>query len=293
MRVTNNMMARQMLSNFNKGLERLARLNDQLSSGKTITRPSHNPAGAPQIMRLKTGLMEIEQYRRNADEMVSWLETTDSALNAVGEALHRARELVIRGASSGLPEESYQALADEMGQLLEGIVDIANSSHGARYIFAGQKTTAPPFAFDADGKVVYQGDQGPLQAELGVGITMTYNVLGDAVFEKIFEAVEKARDALEAGDSNALGNDVLKELTQALDDTLRWRSEVGSKVNRLQMTGERITDAQLNLTKLLSDVEDIDVAKVIMELKMEENAYQAALASGARILQPTLLDYLR
>ncbi|MGI6558334.1 MAG: flagellar hook-associated protein FlgL [Limnochordia bacterium] len=297
MRVTNNMMAKKMLYNLNQGMERLGRLNDKLSSGKEVTLPSHDPAAVARIMRLRTTLMETEQYRNNVDDMLSWLEATDSVLGSVGEALHRVRELVIYGANDNLPDESRLALADEVDQILRGLVFTANSTHGVRHLFAGHKTTEAPFEMDVvDGEVVgvqYMGDDGKLEVEIGVGIVMDYNLPGDQVFSDIFTTLIQVRDWLRAGDCEELSTTGLAEVTKCTDDLLRWRSEIGAKVNRLEMTRERMTDFRLNVQKLLSQTEDIDLAQVVMELKMEENAYRTALASGARIIQPSLLDFLR
>ncbi|NLM95354.1 MAG: flagellar hook-associated protein FlgL, partial [Firmicutes bacterium] len=147
-----------------------------------------------------------------------------------------------------------------------------------------------------DGEVVgvqYMGDDGKLEVEIGVGIVMDYNLPGDQVFSDIFTTLIQVRDWLRAGDCEELSTTGLAEVTKCTDDLLRWRSEIGAKVNRLEMTRERMTDFRLNVQKLLSQTEDIDLAQVVMELKMEENAYRTALASGARIIQPSLLDFLR
>jgi flagellar hook-associated protein 3 FlgL len=298
LRVTNNMMAKKMLYNLNQGMERLGRLNDKLSSGKEVTLPSHDPAAVARIMRLRTSLMETDQYRDNVDDMLSWLEASDSVLSSVGEALHRVRELVINGANDNLPDESRHALADEVDQILRGLVFTANSTHGVRHLFAGHRTAEAPFVtvVGADGEiesVAYNGDSGKLEVEIGIGIVMDYNLPGDAVFAEIFSTLIQVRDWLRAGDCDELSETGLAKVTECTDDLLRWRSEIGAKVNRLEMTRERLTDFRLNLQRLLSQTEDIDLAEVVMELKMEENAYRTALASGARIIQPSLLDFLR
>jgi flagellar hook-associated protein 3 FlgL len=293
LRVTNNMMAKKMLSNLNQGMERLGRLNDKLSSGKEVTLPSHDPAAVARIMRLRTSLVETNQYYDNVDDMLSWLEATDSVLGSVGEALHRVRDLVIYGANDSLPDESRDALADEVDQILEGLVFTANSTHGVRHLFAGQRTTEAPFVMVSDDQVEYRGDDGKLEVEIGVGIVMDYNVPGDEVFSEIFSTLIEVRDWLRGGNCEELSSTGLAKVTECTDSLLRWRSEVGAKVNRLEMTRERMTDFRLNLQRLLSQTEDIDLAQVVMELKMEENAYRTALASGARIIQPSLLDFLR
>ena len=152
-----------------------------------------------------------------------WLEASDSVLSSVGEALHRVRELVINGANDNLPDESRHALADEVDQILRGLVFTANSTHGVRHLFAGHRTAEAPFVtvVGADGEiesVAYNGDSGKLEVEIGIGIVMDYNLPGDAVFLR--SSARSSADWLRAGDCRAVGT-MAKVTMQYL---LLWRS---------------------------------------------------------------------
>lgn len=307
MRVTNKMVNNNLLLNLNRGMERLERINNQLGTKKKVNLPSDDPVKAGVIMRTNSSIRETEQFIRNLDAAASWLDATDVVLQDVMSVIHRARELAVAGASTHLDDSARKALADEVAQLHGNLLQLANSTHGGRYIFAGQHTDTQPFSGgevdeDSIGDVVFLGgivlsdEELSIDFEIGAGVTMGVNVIdydpkdGEKVFQPLFQALQKLY-----GELKGQGNpDVpLGELDAALDNVLSKVSEVGGKQNRVQLANARLGDLRLNLTKILSEEQDLDYAEAIMELKMEEFAYRTALAVGARIIQPSLVDFLR
>ncbi|HEY8416908.1 MAG TPA: flagellar hook-associated protein FlgL [Limnochordales bacterium] len=298
MRVTNSMITRGLLANLNKHLSRMEELHFQMSSGKRIRVPSDDPAATSIGMRLHTSLNQVRQRRANLDAGLSWLEATDAALGEATEVLHRAKELAVYGASDTLPQDARDALAQEVEQLIQHIVDIANTRHGGLYIFSGHKTLTPPYTLDPTQPVPtappqYAGDDGLRLYEFDDGVTVPVNVPGNTVFDPVLEALVDLHAALKQGDGPALSGTVMNKLEAALDGLLRARADVGARSNRLELARARLDDLELNLEKLVSHTEDVDLARVIIDLKVAENSYRAALASGARIIQPSLLDFLR
>lgn len=319
MRITNRTMNNTLLSNLNSGLTRLDRLNNQLGSKKQINVPSDNPVKAGIILRTSSSIRETEQFIRNNGSAEAWLDSSDIVLKDIISVIHRAKELGIQGASSQLDETSRKALADEVAQLHDGVLQLANSTHGGRFLFAGQYTQTKPFEadphhngtglpnvlflpqlketdgtprFDLEGNPLYRNDAMSVDFEIGVGVTMGVNLEGEKLFAPIFSALQGLYSDLSQPqpDSNS---SVLSDLDQALDGVLQQVSELGGKQNRVELAKERLTDLKLNLTKILSEEADLDYAEAIMELKMEEFAYRTALSVGARIIQPTLVDFLR
>jgi len=144
-RVTNQMMSQRMLENLWASMRRLDKWNQQLSTGRRISLPSDDPADTETAMRLRTLLREGEQYMRNVDDALAWLEATDAALNHATQVLQRARELIIYGGNGTLTDEARQALATEMNQLIHDLFAVANTKHGQRYLFAGENTLIRPF----------------------------------------------------------------------------------------------------------------------------------------------------
>lgn len=314
MRVTNKMLAKHSLSNLYGNMKRLDKVNEQLSSGKKIQRPSDDPVGTTKVLKLRSSLKEIEQYKANVERGVGYLETIDTALGEIGDILRRGRELATYGANGTLNEEERGAIADEVDQLIEHAIQIGNTSHAGRFVFGYNRTDQPPFGVDqASGTITFLGEtlikeNGEIApgwdsvspssgsgVEIGVGIILDLRVPGDDALGAALSALVKLRNVLDPqyGPGSGDVSSVLSDFDQALDETLKWRSETGAKMKRLEMTNNRLDDLVLSTRTLLSKTEDIDVAETIMNLKMEENAYRLALSSGARIIQPTLMDFLR
>lgn len=308
MRVTNRMMNNTLLLNLNRGLARLERINNQLGTKKKINRPSDDPVKTGVILRTSTSIRETEQYIRNLDAAVSWLDAADVILQDVVSVIHRAKELAVAGASTHLDETARQALADEIAQLHDNLLQLANSTHGGRYLFAGQHTDKKPFSGggvtgdrinDVTFLMSLTDDETKIEFEIAPGITIDVNVISynpddnpqEGLFMPIFNALQELYGELvdDTGDPDI----PLQDLDNSLDNVLRKISELGGKQNRVELARERMLDLQLSLTRILSEEQDLDYAEAIMELKMEEFAYRTALAVGARIIQPSLVDFLR
>lgn len=295
MRVTHKTVTNNLLRNLNQGLSRLDKLNFQLATGKTVNVPSDDPIKTGSIMRLRSAVKETEQYLRNTDHAISWLEATDTVLQELNSVIHRARDLALAGANDTQDQSARQALADEVAQLYDAVISLANATHAGRYLFAGQSTKVEPFAKSAANPgelpdVSFFGDEEALLYEIGVGARLQVNVSGKAVFEPVFQAMQQLYKEL-TGTSN--DTESVRLLDEALDNVLSHLSHVGAKQKRLELANDRLKDLRLNVINLLSESQDIDYAETIMHLKAEEFVYQTALAVGARIIQPSLVDFLR
>lgn len=304
MRVTNKMLANHAMTNLYGSLKRLDKLNSNLSSGKRIQRPSDDPVATTVIMRLKSSLQQISDHKANVDNAIGVSESIDSALAELGDVLQRANELAIRGSNGTLEQTSRDAIAREIDQLIDHIVQVGNSTFAGRYIFGYNRTDKAPFE-RVDDTILYLGedittflDNEPTTpadtvrtgVEVGVGTTIDVSVPGDKAFGPALNSLLQLKHALETGgDVDA----VIGDIQDAMDTLLQYRSEVGAKMKRLEITEERLADLELSTKTLLSETYDVDVAETIMNLKMEENAYQLALSVNARIIQPTLMDFLK
>ncbi len=295
MRITSKMMKMTAVNSLNTNLERLYELQEKLTSGKNISRPSDDPILATRSMNLQNALGEIKQYTKNVEDNISWLNITDSALANVSNILHRAKELAVQGASETLPEASRQAIAVEVDQLIDHVISIGNASYGGRYLFAGFKTKgAEPFGRAGD-TVLYNGDSGKIKREISPGVEVSVNVTGQEalVDSGVFDALIDLKNFLENGDGDRISSETIGKIDQALDEVITLRSGVGAKSRRMELAKNRLAEGELNFKTLLSQFQDIDVAEVVMQLKMQENVYQTALAAIARTIQPSLLNFLR
>lgn len=304
MRITNNMLVNNMMYNMGNNLERLDRVQRQLSTGKKIGAPSDDPIVASRALKMRTDVAEIEQYQKNVDDANSWMEITESTLTNMGDILHRARELAVQGANGSLSPEDTQKVAAEVKQLREQVIQMANTTYGGRYIFSGFKTDEP--LVDSAGlyniRVEYLApNREDIKYEIGIGDKININVLGSELLggigdagtaPKMIEDLDNFITALNNNDPSGIRN-AIDRVDENIDNVLMIRSDIGARTNRLELTKNRLMADNTNFTKLMSMNEDADMAEVIMRLKNEENVYQASLAGGARIIQSTLVDFLR
>jgi flagellar hook-associated protein 3 FlgL len=302
LRITNLMTSRSVLSDLNQASNRLSVTQERLSSGKQIVRPSDDPFGTSRALTFRTDIAGTQQYQRNVGEAVAWQNITDSALSTISDATQRVRELTIQGATDSAGPAARNAAAAEIDQLIASVKQEANASYGGRYVFAGTATTTQPYA--VSGADTYAGDSGTIAREIGPGVSVQVNTLGSAVLGsgqgaadgKLLNTLRDIAQHLRgntAADANALRGTDLRNLDSNLDALSQARATVGATTNRLESADARLSQVEESSTKLLSDVEDADMAKTMVDYSMQQSVYQSALRAGANIVQQSLLDFLK
>jgi len=301
-RITNGMLVNNMVDNIGKNLIRLDKYQQQLATGKKIQVPSDDPVVASRALKLRTDVSKLDQFKKNIEDAKSWLEYTDSTLAQVGDVLHRARELSVEGANGTLTPEDMQIVKAEIIELKNALVHLSNSSYAGRYIFSGFSTDKKLLNEDGTFAIGINSAQN-IKYEIGVGDDININVPGNDLFDpggvsgagekgKLIQDMETLISALDVANSSGVG-DALGLIDDNFNNLLMIRADVGARDNRLDLTLNRVDNDILNFSKLMSENEDADIAETIMRLSNEENVYRASLAGGARIIQPTLMDFLR
>jgi len=293
MRVTQKMITNQVNSNLSKNIEKLMKTQGRISSGKQINQASDDPVGMAKILDYRKTLDMIDQYGRNISQARSGLEAGESTLSAIGELLTRAKELALSQATGTVSPESRQDVANEVRQIRDQLIQLANTKQGDRYMFGGRKTDAPPYD-SLDPNPIFQGDDGEVLVMVADGVTMDMAVSGEEAFNSGVDPVEvltKLIDGLDANDPTAI-SDQLDPLDQSLTQVTNERADVGARLNRLDSTESHWADFEINIQKMLSDTEDLDLVLAASDLAAQETAYQASLAASAKIVQYSLLDYL-
>lgn len=294
-RSTQQSIAARALSGLQGNISRLGTLQEQLSSGKQLTRPSDSPTGTVSAMQLRSEIRTAEQHVRNTGDGLGWLGTIDTTLTGASSQLARARELAVQGSSGGsvnMPG-ARAALAVEVRNIRESLIDAANTRYLDRPVFGG--TTTGEAAYSAGG--VFQGEPGTKVARtIADGPSVRVDVTGPEAFgsapDDIFTVLESLAKNLESGDTGALGSD-LASLDKVFSTIKGTISDIGARVNRLETARTSAEDKILSLRTQLSTVEDIDLPATIMQLQLQQVAYQAALAATAKVIQPSLMDFLR
>ncbi|KAB3539674.1 flagellar hook-associated protein FlgL [Alkaliphilus pronyensis] len=323
MRITNGMMITNLMQNLNRNMLRLDKTQLQAATGKRVHLPSDDPVAISRSLKIRADISELNQYSKNVNDAVSFLETTELAVKNVGDALQRLRELTVQASNGVLSEDDTRKIKGEVEEIKAQIISLGNTTYSGKYIFSGKKTDEPLFEFNNDPLVdeyEYNVDlaerkdpatvDDKMQFEVGVNETIEINTLGLEVFDiiapdaagdrevtdgtepGIITMINQVIDNLENGDEAGLTADI-EEIDKYLNVNLTARSEIGGKVNRMELVQNRIADDKVNFTRLQSQLEDADMAEVYMNLMNEENVYRSSLSIGARIIQPTLIDFLR
>ena len=249
-------------------------------------------------MGYRTDLNQVKQFERNISEVTNWLDTTDDALSEAVNVLQRIRELTVQASNGTYEENQREAIAVEVKQLKDQLLTIAKTQVGDKYIFNGTNTANPP--------EIDQFSDGEINIEIFEGITVVVNSSGKALFENLISNSSDGgseNDPIQKGVLNELIADLengatdaeigayLSELDHAIDHFLKMQAEVGAKQNRVELMQDRIATQEVTATKILSENEDVDMEIVITQLITQEAVHRAALSAGARIIQPTLLDF--
>lgn len=303
-RISTAMTARAVLADLQEASNRLARTQRQLSTGKLLTKPSDDPFATNRALALRAEVDGLDQYKKNVDDASSWTTVTDTALSRINDIAQRARELLVQASSDSTGQDGRVAIAEEIDQLIQGAKQAANAEFAGRYVLAGTKTDQPPYqlgAVDTFGGTTLPA--GAVVREIGPGVSVQINVvgrdiLGDGVSGDggLLGVLRDIAAHLRGGtpaDADLLRGQDLQRLDASLDNITQTRATVGAIANRLETASARLDQMNETSTKFLSDVEDADMAKTIMDFSLQQSVYQAALKSGANIIQASLLDFLR
>jgi flagellar hook-associated protein 3 FlgL len=292
-RVTESSIHTRVLNNLQRSVQKGAKIQEQLSSGKQINRPSDSPTGTVTSMQLRGDVRVAQQYSRNADDGMGWLNTLDSTLSNTSTLVNRARDLTVKGLSGGSNDaQSNEALAAEIDQIKSSLIGYANTQYLGRPVFGG--TTTGEVAYDASGG--YVGDAGQTTRTVGQNSKVRVDANGPEAFgtgdTQLFTVLQGISDSIRSGDGAALDEN-LKKLDSAGNIMKNTLSEVGARYNRIEQMKLSAQDRLISVSSQLSDVEDVDLPKTIMEMQLQQTAYQAALAAAAKVIQPSLIDFLR
>ncbi|MEK4484793.1 flagellar hook-associated protein FlgL [Psychrobacillus sp. FSL H8-0484] len=295
MRVTQSMLSTNMLRNLSKSYNKMGILQEQINSGKKITRPSQDPVVAIKGIGYRTDLNKVEQYQRNLGEVNNWLDSSDDALDKVGFALHRVQELITQASTDTLTPDDRTKIEKEITQIKEQMRDMSNTKVGDKYIFSGTNTNSPLH----DGTNFLTTGAAPgvnkdVNIEVYDGVEITVNTKGLDIFQNIDAMITGLEADLK--DPNKSGKDFDKYLTMKSDNekvVLAARADIGARQNRVDMMENRLGAQEVIVTKQLSNNEDIDYEKAITEMITQESIHQAALSVGAKIIQATLVDFIR
>jgi flagellar hook-associated protein 3 FlgL len=332
MRVTNKMLSNNFLRDMRTNLTNMNTLQGQMTSGKQIKNASDDPFKASRIMQMHSDIDANKQYNNNIKDSINYLDTTDTALGQIGDVVSRIEELLVSAGNGAYSENERKAIRDEINQKVGEASQILNTTFDGKYIFGGTRGTTKPTdtTKDADGNtqlayfkkggtldlsnvldpayatdvntIEYNQINSKVAVEVSQGVTMEYNITasqvinygtGDNNLIKLLGDITSHLGSTASSDIKKLTNEDLTGIKAAMTNILKVRSEVGSKQNRMESAEARNVDANFNMTEIMSRTEDIDITEKTMEYATMQTIYVASLQTSAKVLQPSLLDYLR
>jgi flagellar hook-associated protein 3 FlgL len=263
-------------------------------------------------MNSRVKLYRIEQHQKNVESAQAWIKLTESSVLEMNEVVKKAYESTVQVANDHMTPEDKNAVAELIGQLRDHLVTIGNSKNGGKYIFGGYNTVNPPFTIESGtGKILYnkvdmsnasspaliaEGQQ-EIEYEIGFSLNTKVSIPGTelmgtgdnniyAVFDGLYNALKNDKSASEI-------QKYVGKLKDCQSHLMNIEGKIGGRTNRIDLVKSRLEEDHLNYTKIKSDVEDVDLAEAWTRFNMTATVYEAALKVSSKIIQPTLVDFLR
>lgn len=298
MRVANKSIYDNVKLNLANITDALNKANQVIATGKRIVELSDDPVGLTQVLNIKSTLANIKQMGRNINLGKFWLSSSESALNHVQDLISDTKALTIQMASANTGDAQRAFSAMTIQNTLEEMVSLANSEVGGRYIFAGSQTDTIPFTLSGS-SVTYNGDDTGFTIRIDRNASVRIGHDGEDIFrpsgsgasDDIFQTLSDLKTALEGNNVSGIQTAMTK-LGDHFDKITAKISDIGSKTRRMEIKESIFQDMSIRNTDRLSSLEDADIIEAIVDLKAKEVTYQAALASSARMMQLSLVDYL-
>ena len=307
MRVTQNMMSNIFVRNIQKQTEAMLQRQEQLASQKRINRPSDDPAGMARVLDGRSSLAAIDQYVENIKQGKTRLEITETTLEQVDDLVQQAGDLARANSGEEITADQREFAAENIKEIYDHIMQLANSRFGGRYMFAGYQTDEAPFTRDADGTAstaddytaTYHGDTGSFQIPIADNIKVSVdadgrNYFGDGA-SGLFSELQKLINGLENADL-AAGTAQIRETVDPLEaahvQIMNKRSEGAPKQYRLEASEQYWTNFKSKVQEAMGRDEDADITRVAVELNNLKTAYETSMAAAAKIIQRGLVDFL-
>jgi flagellar hook-associated protein 3 FlgL len=267
----------------------------QVASGQKLNSLSDDPAAAASLVNLRIQSSSDTQYLQNISSLTGSLNVAGSALSSVVEALTVAQTVGVEGTSSTLNGSNRQALAQQVQDIQQQILGLANTTYNGEYLFAGTATTTEPYVVDSSAAsgVTYSGNDSSNSVEISEGQAMAVSLPGSQLFSNpttnVFQSLQDLSNALA---TNGDISGATAEVQNALTFVSTQQTFYGNSVNRLNNAQTFLTQEQLQLTEAQSNTLDVNMATAVTNLVQAETTQQALVEAGAQISKMNLFNYL-
>ena len=277
--------------------DQLNRSQEKVATGRNMNRPSDNPVGLVSALGLRNSLSRLEQYQRNMDMGKIWLDLSSTAIEQAGKVAQQAQAIALNLQDGTQSAEMRSTLANAVGLLLDQAVSLGNTQLAGKYIFAGYNTNTQPFTKTQIGgsdAVQYNGDSHDFQIQVGPQESLEIGKNGQGLFidSNFFDSLIRLKEAIENNDPAAMQQEATR--LQGVEDFFSAQvSDIGIRQSRILEKQDILKGLKLNFQNQIDDLENADMVQAILEVKERQNAYEVALAASSKIMEVSLLDYLR
>ncbi|NBX17916.1 MAG: flagellar hook-associated protein 3 [Proteobacteria bacterium] len=271
---------------------------DQAASGRKLRQVSDDPSGTVRVFRNRTRLENIAQFRRTNDYIEGFLGKTEDSLRSITESIMRAKELAVQQSNGVWDPGSRKTVSFEVQQLAQQIVQLGNSTYGDRYIFGGFQTSSPPVAGDGH----YAGDDGLIYVQLDEDTFRPINIPGRKIFEvsvkdngqdvPLLKIVQDFKDSLEFNDVQGIFR-ASARLDGALSQLAEMTASLGARRAAVRDAAERLDTLEEFAIKDNVSLESADPVTTALDMKRAETTLGYTMNASAKVLGPSLMDFLK
>jgi len=303
MRITQNSVVSKTIAQVQERFQRLAELQQQITTGLLLNRPSDDPNRAGHIINATSVLNRDSRYLKNAQILQQELQATDTAVSQVSDLVSRVRASALQGANGGINASDRYALAREVDGELSELLRIADQRYGSKYLFGGSNANQSPFTIEKDvnGKIISVAASDPeamkpTELTIEEGVRMSTSIPAGDLFNlpdgtDLFQLLINTRNALDGNDKDAITAS-LDTLQDAVDMSSSASTLIGTRLRSTQTILDRLTATKSNSEERLSSLADADAVDVISRYNQEQAAYETSLRATARIIQPSLVNFV-
>ncbi len=288
MRVTNSMMTATVKRNLFRQAENLARKQETMSSGLRINRPSDDPLGYGKVLDYRKTLTSLDQYDRNIQNAKNRIEFIETTLEGVEDLIVDAKNWAVN--QSGSDSMDREAAITSVQNIRDQVLQLSNSKMGGVYVFSGFQTLTPPFASGG----TYNGDNGYYSVMSADNMEIQVEADGSRIFqgaEDVFDALDQLIVGLQTDDTTLI-HDQIDRFEQAQGQIQMVRAESGAKYQQLELVEQQTAKLKLTFEEMLDNTEKANIEETIIDFNNQELAYEMSLNAAAKIIQPTLMNFL-
>ncbi len=270
----------------------------EISSGRSVTLPSDNPAAAAALVQNAALTSQADQFLRSSDSVLGELQNADSTLNSVITSLQQAISLGVEGANGTVSNSDRAAIAVEVQGIQSQLIGLANLSYQGNYVFAGTATQTAPYVVDptSSSGVTYVGNSNSNTITIGSHFAVQTNLPGSRVFSSpgndVFQAVQDLITNLQSGNTTGISAAV-GELNNASSYVDQQRVFYGNGVNQIDSQQTYLNSEGAQLAQQQNNLGASDLTQVISNLASEQTSRQATLESIAQTQQTNLFNYIK